>query len=247
MENNSSTEEKDYNISFFKPTTPLAKFNRNLILTLFTVWAVAIFGFQILLKVVETPTPEKAYKNYELVWDNVKAGNSNDADKQVFIKSALSVLGKITVDPTDRLYLSNSVNKLTLELVPANEKSSFTSKLKTFSKMAFDDADYQNTKNELSISSAKYIGVNANTIEAKLIPFELITANSVSIDNKAIEAIMAKYLIHNQSFITDFVFLGFPFHYFYTAVFLLILFVGLCLYYCIATDIAMKKLGIVED
>ena len=247
MEQKTKSEEKDYNISFFKPTTPLAKFNRNLILGLFTVWAVAIFGFQILLRVVETPTPEKAYDNYELVWDNVKSGNSTDAQKQVFIKSALSVLGKITIDPNDRLFLSNSVNNLTLELVPETEKTEFTSKVDAFKNSEFGEPDYQKLKNGLSVASAKYIGVSPNTLAAKLIPFELITANSKTIDSKAVENIMAKYLIHNQSFITDFNFLGFPFHYFYTAVFLLILFVGLCLYYCIATDIAMKKLGIIED
>ncbi|RLD73598.1 MAG: hypothetical protein DRJ10_17645 [Bacteroidetes bacterium] len=247
MENNNNPEEKDYNISFFKPTTPLAKFNRNLIIGLFTVWAVAIFGFQILLRIVETPTPEKAYENYELVWDDVKSGNASVADKQVFIKSVLSVLGKITIDPNDRLFLSNSVNKLTLGLVPETEKNAFTSKIVAFKNSDFDNPDYQELKNGLSIASAGYIGVSPNTLEAKLIPFELITANSKTIDSKAVESIMAKYLIHNQSFITDYYFLGFPFHYFYTAVFLLILFVGLCLYYCIATDIAMKKLGIVED
>jgi hypothetical protein len=247
MENNYNPEKKDYNISFFKPTTPLARFNRNLIIVLFSVWAVAIFGFQILLRIVETPTPEKAYINYELVWDNIKSEKASDADKQVFIKSALSVLGKITIDPNDRLFLSNSVNKLTLELVPETEKNAFTSKVDAFKKSDFGEPDYQNLKNGLSVASAEYIGVNPNTLEAKLIPFELVTANSTNLDPKAVESIMAKYLIHNQSFITDYIFLGFPFHYFYTAVFLLILFVGLCLYYCIATDIAMKKLGIVED
>ena len=247
MEDNNNTEEKNYNISFFKPTTPLAKFNRNLILGLFTVWAVAIFGFQILLKVVEKPTPEKAYENFELVWDNVKAGNATEAQKQVFIKSALSVLGKITIDPSDRLFLSNSVNKLTMELVPIDQRDDFVSKINLFKSKEFGDPNYQKAKVGLSTSSAKYIGVDPITLEAKLMPFELITANAANINTKEVEAVMAKYLIHNQSFITDYNFLGFPFHYFYTAVFLLILFVGLCLYYCIATDIAMKKLGIVED
>jgi len=247
METNYSTEEKNYNISFFKPTTPLAKFNRNLILGLFTVWVVAIFGFQILLRVVETPTPEKAYEDYQLVWDNVKGGNASIAEKQIFIQSALSVLGKITIAPVDQIYLSNAVNKLTIEMVPIDERNEFESKISIFKTKEFDDPDYQKLKKELSISSAKYIGVDANTLLATLMPFELITANSANINTEEVEAIMAKYLIHNQSFITDFNFLGFPFHYFYTAVFLLILFVGLCLYYCIATDIAMKKLGIVED
>ncbi|RKX20065.1 MAG: hypothetical protein DRP35_06675 [Candidatus Zixiibacteriota bacterium] len=41
-------------------------------------------------------------------------------------------------------------------------------------------------------------------------------------------------------------FLGFPFHYFYTAVFLLVLFVGLCWIFCFQTDRIYKKLGIEE-
>ena len=57
---------------------------------------------------------------------------------------------------------------------------------------------------------------------------------------------MGLYLIHNRSVLTDLKFLGFPFHYFYTAVFLLILFVGLCWLYCVRTDLFNKKYGI-ED
>jgi len=57
---------------------------------------------------------------------------------------------------------------------------------------------------------------------------------------------MGLYLFHNRSVLTDSKFLGFPFHYFYTAVFLLMLFVGLCLLYCLRTDLFNKKYGI-ED
>jgi putative solute:sodium symporter small subunit len=63
---------------------------------------------------------------------------------------------------------------------------------------------------------------------------------------KIFEEAMELYLIHNRSVLTDTIFLGFPFHYFYTAVFLLILFVGLCWLYCVRTDMFNKKYGI-ED
>lgn len=241
------TEEKDYNISFFKPTTPLAKFNRNLILGLFTVWAVSIFGFQIWLRIVEEPTPEIAYKQYEQVWDQVKTGQASDAEKQVYIKSALSVLGKVTLAESDRFFLNSSVNKLTNELVPESEKSVFSSKIEAFKAKEYGDDGYQELKSDMISTTAKYIGVEAYSLEAKLIPLELVAAQSAEINIPEIEAIMAKYLIHNQSYLTDTVFLGFPFHYFYTSVYLLILFVALCLYYCIATDRAMKRLGIVEE
>lgn len=57
---------------------------------------------------------------------------------------------------------------------------------------------------------------------------------------------MKLYMTHNQSVLTNAKFLGFPFHYFYTAVFLLILFVFLCWLYCVITDRVNIKLGLEE-
>ena len=59
--------------------------------------------------------------------------------------------------------------------------------------------------------------------------------------------IMELYLVHNQNFFTDFTFLGFPFHYWYTAQFLLILFVVLCIIYAVAIDKANMKHNFVEE
>jgi putative solute:sodium symporter small subunit len=78
---------------------------------------------------------------------------------------------------------------------------------------------------------------------------ELSAENTGKLTSETINSlpgIMKKYLIHNQSFLTDFKFLGFPFHYFYTAIFLLILFVGLCWLYCVKADSLNAKLGIVD-
>ena len=58
-------EQKDYRISFFKPTTPFSKTNRNLVITLVLIWAIAVFGFQILLRVMEKPTPEKTLITFD--------------------------------------------------------------------------------------------------------------------------------------------------------------------------------------
>ena len=52
---------KNYHISFFKPTTPQAIANRNMVIWLVLIWFIAIFGFQILLRVLERPTPEPSY------------------------------------------------------------------------------------------------------------------------------------------------------------------------------------------
>lgn len=58
--------------------------------------------------------------------------------------------------------------------------------------------------------------------------------------------IMKLYLTHNQSILTHSKFMRFPFHYFYTAVFLLILFIILCIVYNILIEWRLRKEGIVE-
>ena len=246
MDNQETVNDKSYDISFFKPTTKLARANRNLAIGLLIVWVISIFGFQIWLRVIEKPTPEKAYTQFEMVWDNIKSGNATVAEKQIYIKSALSVLGKVTLDKDSRIFLNSSVNKITIELVPEAEKSDFAAKIAAFKSKKFGEDQYQELKKDLGSTAAKYIGVEDYSLEAKLIPLELAAAESSNMDYDNIARVMAKYLIHNQSYLTDYIFLGFPFHYFYTAVFLLVLFVGLCLYYCIAIQNIIKKLGVVE-
>jgi len=66
------------------------------------------------------------------------------------------------------------------------------------------------------------------------------------IDKTSVDKIMKLYLTHNQSFLTDFRFLGFPFHYFYTAVFLLVLFVFLCVMYAYRIQHLHRKYGMEE-
>ena len=66
------------------------------------------------------------------------------------------------------------------------------------------------------------------------------------VDRAALDGIMNLYLIHNQSFLTDFRFLGFPFHYFYTAVFLLVLFVLLCIMYAYRIQHLYRKFEMEE-
>ena len=86
-------------------------------------------------------------------------------------------------------------------------------------------------------------------VRRRILPFELIAEPPESLteaDKELVEEAMSLYLIHNQSVLTDTKFLGFPFHYFYTAIFLLVLFVGLCLLYCIRTDRINAKLNIAD-
>ena len=66
---------QDYHISFFKPTTPQATANRNLVIWLVLIWFVAIFGFHILLRIVEEPTPEPAYLTFQNAWETMENGS----------------------------------------------------------------------------------------------------------------------------------------------------------------------------
>lgn len=61
-----------------------------------------------------------------------------------------------------------------------------------------------------------------------------------------IDKAMDFYLVHNRSAITDYTFFGFPFHYFYTAILLLALFIAICWVYAFNTERINKKFGI-ED
>lgn len=247
MSESSKHDGKDYHISFFRPTTKLATFNRNLSITLVLIWAICIYGFQVLLKVMEKPTPEKAYLKFEQIWPNLINNSANDQEKQVFIQSALSVLGKVTIQAEDRNVLNSAVSNYYQELVPETQFGDFETKLQSFKTSKFGEEDYNSYKKAISADAAKVIGVPSYSLEAKLIPLELAAATSSQVNIEKVEAVMAKYLIHNQSVLTDTVFLGFPFHYFYTGVFLMILFVGICWYYCVATDRAMRRLGIEEE
>ena len=63
-----------YNFSLFSPRHLHGRKNRNVIFTMLLIWAVAVFGFQFLLKGIEKPTPEKALGAFESEWPFVIAG-----------------------------------------------------------------------------------------------------------------------------------------------------------------------------
>ena len=82
--------------------------------------------------------------------------------------------------------------------------------------------------------TSPYSGFNYGSLEAAIIVASLVDKYPESFDDNSyarLPDIMKLYLTHNQSVLTDTKFLGFPFHYFYTAVFLLILFI--CTLYCL--------------
>ena len=128
----------EYHISFFKPTTIQAKRNRNLALMLIGFWAVAIFGFQILLRVVEKPTPEPSYIAYEKVWPNVNAESANTVELQEFAQSTMAVLGKVMIGPEDKAILNNGFNWAVYQLADSTQKVLIEEKVVAFEKLKAD-------------------------------------------------------------------------------------------------------------
>ncbi len=246
--------ENGYHISFFKPTTERARFNRNLVIWLASIWFVTIFGFQIALRVLEKPTPEPPYTAFENSWENIKAGDPTENELKAFGRSTLSVLGKVAIEDDERALLSASLSWSFFELLPDEQRSSMLEQVAELEEIKAQITDIRNpeyivAKRNLLTSAAPVLGLDMMDPRRVFLPIELTTKNITSLSDKAksnLPGIMKKYLVHNQSFLTDAKFLGFPFHYFYSAVFLLILFVGLCWLYCIRSDRRNVILGI-ED
>ena len=153
--------------------------------------------------------------------------------KQVFAKSMLMVLGKnIAVKDNHKTVLKESLSWSVYSMQPDSVKPLYKLEPK---------------------SAAISIGLSSDgfdKIMRNLLTTSLIKVENYSLSNESIEVlpeIMKLYLVHNQSFLTDFKFLGFPFHYWYTAQFLLILFVLLCVFYAVSIDKLNKKHAFAEE
>lgn len=244
----------DYHISFFKPTTPQATRNRNLVVWLVSIWFVAIFGFHILLRVIEKPTPEPAYIAFEEAWSGVSQGDASEIQLQKLGQSALSVLGKIDIQPDAKAAMQDALAYSVANLTVDSMQSTLVAeveKLEVIRNQITDISDpaYLDAKKKISAKLSPVLGLDKLDVKTKILPLEIVSVDMANLDEKSIASIpttMEKYLIHNQSFLTDTKFLGFPFHYFYSAVFLLILFVALCWIYCVRIDKMNAKLGIEE-
>jgi putative solute:sodium symporter small subunit len=243
----------DYHISFFKPTTPQAKANRNMVVWLVLIWFIAIFGFQTLLRVIQKPTPEPAFLSFQNVWEHVEEGSGTAEELQEFGKATLSVLGK-KLTPEARNFLNNGISWTVYQLTADSLKPVLISNVQDFETtqseiLNITDPDYVGEKQALSVEYGALLNLPPSDIRWKLLPLGLISSQMERLAPETIEnipGIMEQYLIHNQSFLTDSKFLGFPFHYFYTAIFLLIMFVGLCWIYCVRTDRIYEKLNVID-
>jgi putative solute:sodium symporter small subunit len=242
----------DYHISFFKPTTPQARSNRNIVIWLVLIWVIAIFGFQFLLRIIEEPTPEQDYITFQSVWPQIEKGDASSKDLIQLGQSTLSVLGKIMLTDADKSVLNDVLSYSVYQLTPDSLKEERVAMIREFEETRkrtedISNPDYIAAKKKLSHELSPVLNLSSPDIRSKIIPFGLKSdgISELSKETKTtVPEVMKKYLVHNQSVLTDFKFLGFPFHYFYTAVFLLILFVGLCWLYCVFTDRVNAKLNI---
>jgi len=251
----------DYHFNLFQPLNEYGRKIRNLILIMLSIWAVCVFGFQILLRIVEKPTPEAALTRFEAAYETLKNGNPDPGTVQQFLHSQILTAGKIGIKQTDREVLTAGINLGVRMLVPDSVMSSVLVKIPEMDLMKekllkADGQEYLDLKtgiagiqSDLMLLTAPYTGFSRGSLESDILISALRAKAPVGLNApelSALPAVMALYLTHNQSFLTDSIFLGFPFHYFYMAVFLLSLFVGMCLFYKLRLDRRMKIEKIAE-
>ena len=244
----------DYHISFFKPTTPQALYNRNMVVWLVLIWVIAIFGFQVLLRILEKPTPEADYITFQSVWPQVEKGDASEKELIQFGQSTLSVLGKIMLSGEDKPVLNDALSYSVYQLTPDSLKEERIAMISKFEERRasiknISNSNYIKAKKNLSNELSPVLNLSTTDVRSTILPLELKSGGIESLSEESktkLPVVMKKYMVHNQSVLTNFKFLGFPFHYFYTAVFLLILFVGLCWLYCILTDRVNAKLDIAD-
>lgn len=254
------SSEKDYSFNLFKPVSRYGRANRDLIISLVLVWFVAIFGFQVLLLILEKPTPEKTLVKFESVYENVKTGQGSIAEMQDFVNSMIQVAGKSVVKPENRALIMKGVSWGVYSMLPdsaGNLLSGYVSELQAArEKLAkATDAEYIQLQDKLKTAKASInslanesTGVDPTNLKESILPYSLNPAKEELTPEEwdALADVMKLYLVHNQSVLTDTKFLGFPFHYFYTGEFLLFLFVGISLFYSIRINQLQKKYGIRE-
>lgn len=250
-----------YNFSIFKPRNRHGRKNRNVILTMLLIWAVAVFGFQFLLRGIQNPTPEKTLSEFESVWPKAIANDLTTSEYRSLLNTLIMVKGKNTVKPEDKELLSDAISCAFFNLIPDTLKGVLLA----------DVSEIMSLKAKLSVSSGDeylelantiktkykhitdncepYTGFSDGSLEAPIFAASLNDTYPESLNDAAFDVLpemMGFYLTHNQSFLTDARFLGFPFHYFYTAVLLLVLFIALCIVYNVLVEWRLRQGGVTE-
>lgn len=250
-----------FNFSLFTPRNLHGKKNRNVILTMLLIWATAVFGFQILLKTIEKPTPEKSLTVFEEIWPAALSTDLKSVKYTDLLNSVVLVKGKNIVKPEHQETLNAAISCITFSVMPDSvqnlvkgmiaEMASLKEKLGSSKDQEFLDlkSAILGTENTITEITSNYTGLKKGSLEEKILAVSLRPEYPGSLSDVSLSSlpqIMSLYLTHNQSVLTDTKFLGFPFHYFYTAVFLLILFVCLCIIYNLLVEWRLNKEGISE-
>ncbi len=216
--------EKTYNVSFFTPKSAAAKANMKMVVIMLCVWAIAVFGFQFLLIAMNKKVAEPVLANFEKAWPSMKKGTATNLEQQEIAKVILQVLGKnVALKDKHKIVLKNSLSAIVYGLGVQGINAEAASKI-------------------IGLGNDGYEPLFAEIMKSSLVT--VTSATLTETDKKELPKIMKTYLIHNRSVLTDTPFLGFPFHYWYTAQFLLILFVGLCWLFCFLTDRSNRKFNL---
>ncbi len=227
-------ESKSYNVNFFKPSTPFLKENIRAIVIGLVVWGVVTYGFQILLKIMETPTPEASYVEFQQIAPKLADGSASAEEMVTGANFYLAMLGKSAAllknEQLKTAFTSTAYNVL----AGADQQMLIDTAAKAGSGEAMD-VGFINTA----------LGITDNKAMMAVVPFALtaVTPDKMVMFDPATKPLMDKFFIHNQSVLTDTIVFGFPFHYFFTALVTLVTFVLICLVYCQVIDKLMKKHG----
>lgn len=250
-----------YNFSIFSPRNKHGRKNRNVIFTMLAIWAVAVFGFQILLRVIEKPVPEAALGQFDAQWTLISSGSEADADYRALLNSLVMVRGKTTITEPDKILLSDAITASAFRLVPDSVRLTVIEGIGSLKRMheeinTLKGQEYLDQKvlirdagTALTLTMEPFTGYGNGSLEAPILVASLKEewpASFTGPEMSRLPDVMKLYLTHNHSVLTDTSFLGFPFHYFYTAVFLLILFVVLCIVYNKLIEWRLNREGIVE-
>ncbi|MCP4393636.1 MAG: DUF4212 domain-containing protein [Alphaproteobacteria bacterium] len=228
-----------YNFNFFKPKSEYAKSDARLITSILIVWFLAVFGFHILLKAIEEPVPEPQLVRFEEVWTSIMDRTANQQELRDVTSTHLNLLSRhvsLRSNETFKLSLTSMVYRV----LPRHKRSAFLRLTKK------DLSERKAGAHKLATS----IGLEKDGILAQVLPYGLVPFNGKRVSSEVLETIppiMRKNMVHYRSVLTDTKFLGFPFHYFYTSIFLLILFIGLCWIYCKKFDEIAKTCAIKDE
>ncbi len=267
-------DSTQYHTNFFSPPSGFSRDNSKLISLMLVVWFVCVFGFQILLKVIEKPTPEANYNRYSELWPDYQKGILDIEGKKDMANIYLNLMAR-HISLRNNEMLQSAFTAIANDCMDDNLKTEYSSVLsermtlrtelktlkaqdpvnsETISKLDGQLSANYRLVQAMANKLAPLLGLNINDSMDKLhiglIPWAVLPLDKGVLSADFITElpkIMAKHLIHNRSVLTDTKVLGFPLHYGYSAVFLLCLFVVLCIIYCIAFDKISHKHGIEKD